>query len=165
MSLKRKAVDLAASDAKKPKANASITSFFAPPKNTSPTTVKSKSTTIVSSGNAVDAKTTTSATTIDGDGNASTVENTEETSVKVPFDKKAWAEKLTAEQKDLLGLEIETLDESWFKELKEHLLSESFLGLKRFLKKEHTAGKQIFPPAADVYSWYALMLNTIYDIV
>jgi len=32
MSLKRKAVDLAAADAKKPKANASITSFFGQPK-------------------------------------------------------------------------------------------------------------------------------------
>ena len=38
---KRKAVDLAASDAKKPKANGSITSFFGAPKNVSGTSATS----------------------------------------------------------------------------------------------------------------------------
>ena len=62
-------------------------------------------------------------------------------------------EKLTPEQKDLLALEIETLDESWLAQLKDEVVSKEFLELKRFLKKEHEQGKQIFPPAPDVYSW------------
>ena len=63
-------------------------------------------------------------------------------------------EKLTQEQKDLLALEIETLDDSWLVQLKDEILSKEFLALKRFLKSEHGAGKKIFPPAPDVYSWY-----------
>jgi uracil-DNA glycosylase len=54
----------------------------------------------------------------------------------------------------LLALEIGTLHESWLKELKDEVTSSSFLNLKRFLKAEHEAGKKIFPPAEDVYSWY-----------
>ena len=70
------------------------------------------------------------------------------------FDKAKWVEKLTPEQKDLLTLEIETLHESWLAQLKDEILSKEFLALKRFLKSEHDAGKKIFPPAPDVYSWY-----------
>ena len=70
------------------------------------------------------------------------------------FDKGKWVEKLTAEQKDLLALEIASLDESWLSQLKDEIVSKDFLDLKRFLKKEHENGKKIFPPAADVYSWY-----------
>ncbi len=69
------------------------------------------------------------------------------------FDVKAWASKLTDEQRELLGLEIATLDSSWFAVLKDELLSKDFLNLKRFLMSEHKSGKQIFPPAQDVYSW------------
>jgi len=139
MSLKRKAVELAASDAKKPKANASITSFFGAPKPVAGSSAKSKITDKADGSNATDTSAPDAA----------------EQSAKVPFDKKAWAEKLTAEQRDLLGLEVETLHETWFKELKDVFLTDSFLGLKRFLKKEYDAGKKIYPPAADVYSWYA----------
>ncbi len=60
---------------------------------------------------------------------------------------------LSGEQKDLLALEIGTLHESWLKELKDELTSSGFLELKKFLKKEHEAGKKIFPLAEDVYSW------------
>lgn len=63
--------------------------------------------------------------------------------------------KLTSEQKELLQLEIDTLDESWLYHLKEELVSPSFLDLKRFLKKEYEGGKKIFPPKEDIYSWYA----------
>lgn len=59
--------------------------------------------------------------------------------------------------KDLLGLEIESLHESWLKELKNEITSKEFLELKRFLKREHEAGKKIFPPAEDVYSWYVYL--------
>lgn len=69
------------------------------------------------------------------------------------FDKDAWAEKLTSEQRELLQLELDTLHESWFGVLKEELLTPRFLELKRFLKKEKEQGKTIFPPEKDIYSW------------
>ncbi|CAK7567692.1 MAG: uracil DNA glycosylase [Sporothrix epigloea] len=69
------------------------------------------------------------------------------------FDKDKWVAKLTAEQQQLLKLEIDTLDKSWLAVLKDELLTPSFLELKRFLSREHMAGKKIFPPPADVYSW------------
>ena len=69
------------------------------------------------------------------------------------FDKAKWVEKLTPEQKELLALEIESLDETWLAQLKDDVLSKDFLELKRFLKKEHEMGRKIFPPPADVYSW------------
>lgn len=78
----------------------------------------------------------------------------EEDEAKPKFDKKAWAEKnLSAEEMELLGLEIHTLDASWFEVLKDELKSKSFLDLKKFLMQEHKSGKTIFPPAEDVYSW------------
>ncbi|MCJ1395828.1 uracil DNA glycosylase [Xylographa bjoerkii] len=117
--LKRKAADLAAADAKKPKANSSITSFFGAPKPSSTTS------------------TTSSAAATPA----------------VKFDKDAWVAKLTDEQKTLLQLEIDTLHESWLAYLKDDVLTEKFLNLKRFLQKEKDAGKQIFPPLEDVYSW------------
>jgi uracil-DNA glycosylase len=127
MSLKRKAGDLATSDAKKPKANGSITSFFGPPKGVSNST-----------------KVTGTSTEPDS-------------AVPGPvskFDKEKWVATLTPEQKDLLKLEIETLHESWLKELKDEVVSREFLELKRFLKREQEAGKKIFPPMEDVYSWF-----------
>lgn len=79
----------------------------------------------------------------------------EEEDAKPKFDKETWAkENLTDEQRELLGLEIQTLDQSWFEVLKDELKSKSFLDLKKFLMAEHKAGKTIFPPAEDVYSWY-----------
>jgi uracil-DNA glycosylase len=69
------------------------------------------------------------------------------------WDKDAWVKKLSEEQKQLLSLEIGTLHESWLKELKDEITSESFLGLKRFLKTEAQSGKKIFPASQDVYSW------------
>ena len=109
MSLKRKAADAALADAKKVKANGSITSFFGPPK----VVAKTISTTKV-------------VTKEDGETTEMVVETFLDEGVKSSrpkFDKKKWAEKLTPEQKELLGLEIETLDESWFAVLKDELLT------------------------------------------
>lgn len=142
MSLKRKAADLATSDAKKPKANASITSFFSAPK----TNASTSTTKVVSK--------TTSTSTVGSSQSSKTASFEEVVTTPVAFDKEAWLKKLTPEQKDLLALEINTLDESWLKELRNDILTKDFLDLKRFLKKEHDQGKKIFPPAADVYSWY-----------
>lgn len=141
MSLKRKAADTALADAKKPKANGNITSFFGPPK----VATKTISTTTKVVAKSADGKTTETL--------VETVVEEEVKSSRPKFDKRKWAEKLTPEQKELLGLEIETMDESWFAVLKDELLTKEFLALKKFLVQEHIAKKQIFPPAEDVYSW------------
>lgn len=125
MSLKRKAETQALTDAKKPKANSSIMSFFGPPK-----TVSSTSNVTATATEAIEPP-------------------------QVKFDKDKWLAKLTDEQKDLLKLEIETLHESWLAQLKDEVTSKEFLELKRFLKKELDSGKKIFPPMEDVYSWCA----------
>jgi len=62
---------------------------------------------------------------------------------------------LTPEQRELLKLEIETLDESWLAQLKDEVVTPEFLALKRFLKKEKESGVQIFPPENEIYSWYS----------
>ncbi|PWY64539.1 uracil-DNA glycosylase [Aspergillus heteromorphus CBS 117.55] len=69
------------------------------------------------------------------------------------FNKLKWVSSLTSEQKELLQLEIDTLDESWLAQLKEELVKPEFLGLKRFLCKERQSGAKIFPPEEEVYSW------------
>ncbi|QKX58944.1 uncharacterized protein TRUGW13939_06072 [Talaromyces rugulosus] len=69
------------------------------------------------------------------------------------FNKEKWVSSLTAEQKELLQLEINTLDESWLAHLKDEVVSPEFLNLKRFLKKEKDSGVTIFPPESDIYSW------------
>ena len=125
MSLKRKAADIVAAEAKKPKANSSITSFFGPPKTSS---------------------------TSSANPSKDSTDPTPAPAVK--FDKEKWVAGLSEEQKALLKLEIETLDESWLAVLKEEITTKSFLDLKKFLKSEAEAGKKIFPPSQDVYSWY-----------
>ncbi|KAI7487801.1 uracil-DNA glycosylase [Hortaea werneckii] len=131
MSLKRKATDLAADAAKKPKANGAITSFFSQPKPNPPTS------------------STNPAVPHTGGDAAPGAEATQ----PVKFDKEAWVAKLTPEQKELLKLEIETLHESWLGALKEEVVSKEFLDLKRFLKRELETGKKVFPPSDDIYSW------------
>jgi len=128
MSLKRKAADIASAEAKKPKANASITSFFGPPK-AAPGAAPGKG------------------------GAAST------------FDKDAWVAKLTDEQRELLKLEIDTLDDSWLPHLKDDLVSKEFLDLKRFIQSEIKSGKKIFPPLSDVYSWYDSICFRVFQLV
>lgn len=72
----------------------------------------------------------------------------------VKFDKQKWVSTLTEDQKKLLQLEIDTLDESWLAHLKDEVTSREFLELKRFLAREMAGPKKIFPPKEDVYSWY-----------
>lgn len=134
MSLKRKAADAAVDAAKKTKTNASITSFFGQPKVNASTTPTSSSPPKSSAPASSPAATTAEVFTS-------------------KFDKDAWVAKLNPEQKQLLALEIGTMDESWLAVLKEELVSREFLDLKRFLKKEVESGKKVFPPSTDVYSW------------
>lgn len=70
------------------------------------------------------------------------------------FNKQKWVDSLTPEQRVLLQLEIDTMDESWLARLKEEVVTPEFLELKRFLKKEKDSGAKIFPPENEVYSWY-----------
>ncbi|KAJ2771076.1 uracil DNA glycosylase [Coemansia nantahalensis] len=51
------------------------------------------------------------------------------------------------------ALELETIDASWLPHLRAELSKPSFRQLKKFLREQHEQGKQIFPPARDVYSW------------
>lgn len=69
------------------------------------------------------------------------------------FDKEKWFATLTPEQKELLQLEMDTMDESWLAQLKDDLTTKEFLNLKRYLKQETESKKKWFPPAEDVYSW------------
>lgn len=121
MASKRKADTLAANDSKKPKKDASLTSFFGQPKITPAAN---------SGSNAAEAE-----------------------GVASKWDKEKWVAGLSAEQKDLLKLEIDTLDPTWLAHLKDEIVTPGFLGLKRFLKKEIDSGKTVFPPMEEVYSW------------
>ncbi|KAF3907760.1 hypothetical protein AA313_de0209826 [Arthrobotrys entomopaga] len=76
-------------------------------------------------------------------------------SPKAPFDKQKWAAGLPADKRELLKLEIDTLDATWLAVLKDALLEPSFLKLKAFLKDEFKANK-VYPPANEVYSWSRL---------
>lgn len=74
------------------------------------------------------------------------------------FDKQKWITSLSGDHKELLKLEIDTMEESWLGALKEMLVSQKFLDLKRFLRDEWAAerngkGPKIFPKMEDVYSW------------
>ncbi|KAL2833233.1 uracil-DNA glycosylase-like protein [Aspergillus cavernicola] len=73
--------------------------------------------------------------------------------VSPSFNKQKWVATLTSEQKELLQLEIDTMDESWLAHLKEEIVKPEFLALKRFLQKEKQSGAKIFPPEEDIYSW------------
>lgn len=135
--LKRKAGDIAtaaaetittAASSKKPKVNANITSFFA----ASPSSTAKVTTTTASTS------------------------NTATSSDPVPtstFDRAKWAAQLSPEVRELLALEIAHLEDGWLAALKEEIVSEGFLGLKRFLRSEKQAGKTIYPPEDEIYSW------------
>ncbi|KAL9113970.1 MAG: hypothetical protein Q9227_002104 [Pyrenula ochraceoflavens] len=114
------------SSSKKTK-NSAITSFFS---NPNPSSAKGSTTSKTSSS---------SSTSLSASGQK--------------FNKQKWVESLTAEQRGLLNLEIETLDESWLAYLKDVLVTREFLGLKGFLKKEVESGKTVYPKAEEIYSW------------
>ncbi|KAJ5387307.1 Uracil-DNA glycosylase [Penicillium cosmopolitanum] len=61
------------------------------------------------------------------------------------FNKEKWVASLKPEQKELLQLEIDTLDESWLAHLKDEIVTPEFLNLKRFLKKEKDSKAKVFP--------------------
>jgi len=82
------------------------------------------------------------------------------------FDTDAWAKTLTDEQRRLLKLELETMHVSWLGALKEVLVTEQFLGLKKFLEEEKKAGKTMYPVEQDIYSWSRYCpLNTVKIVI
>jgi len=82
------------------------------------------------------------------------------------FDKAAWIESLNAEEKDLLKLEIDTLETSWLSVLKDTIKEKYFLDLKRFLRKEKESGQTVYPKEEDIYSWLvSISLNSIWEYV
>ncbi|GME70413.1 hypothetical protein B5S28_g2872 [[Candida] boidinii] len=77
--------------------------------------------------------------------------------ISTDFDKAKWVNSLTPEQKHLLELEINTMDESWLALLHKELTKTYFLNLKKFLETQwNTNGLTIFPPKQDIYSWTRL---------
>ncbi|RVX69872.1 hypothetical protein B0A52_05706 [Exophiala mesophila] len=84
--------------------------------------------------------------------NPSSTTSSPNSSPTIKFDKQKWLAGLNSEQKSLLQLEIDTLDESWLAVLKDEILSREFLDLKRYLQKE-VATQKIYPPMDLVYSW------------
>ncbi|CCH40827.1 hypothetical protein BN7_361 [Wickerhamomyces ciferrii] len=80
--------------------------------------------------------------------------------------KKKFITKLTEEQKHLLSLEINTIEDSWFEVLSDEFLKPYFLSLKKFLITQKTAKHTIFPPENDIYSWSRLTpLNKVKVII
>ena len=150
MVVKRKAAELALADSKKPKVNGSITAFFGAPKPAAPAATGT-------------AAISTATPTKDADGTTTTAGVAALPATSAPalpkFDKEKWVAKLSEEQRELLQLEIETLDESWLAALKDDVTSKSFLELKRFLKKEKESKQTVFPPEKDIYSWYAPQMS------
>ncbi|KAI1209732.1 uracil-DNA glycosylase [Annulohypoxylon truncatum] len=128
-SLKRKN-DSAPDSNKKPKVNASITSFFGAPKS--------------SPGGAPPSSPLSGAAASKSDGASAAA---------LKFDKAKWVAGLTPEQKRHLQLEIQTLDPSWLAHLKDEIVTPEFIELKKFLESEIKSGKKVFPPREDVYSW------------
>jgi uracil-DNA glycosylase len=132
--LKRKAEPSTASssDLKKPKKDASLTSFFGAPK-------------------------TASASLQHATSQSSTAASSQPPLAK--FDKEKWVSGLSDEQRKLLKLEIDTLDSSWLAYLREDVVHKDFLELKRFLQREIDSGMKIFPPLEEVYSWLVECLS------
>lgn len=65
---------------------------------------------------------------------------------------------LSTEDRELLSLELDTLDRSWLPVLLPTIRSTEYKQLKRFLWQQNWRGADhvhpsIFPPAADVFSW------------
>lgn len=70
--------------------------------------------------------------------------------------KRRFAKTLTAEERGLLALELETLEDGWFEALHREFTKPYFLELKRFLRREWGGTTPIFPPQKDIYSWSRL---------
>lgn len=73
------------------------------------------------------------------------------------WNKDQWVSGLPAETKELLQLEIDTLEDSWLEVLRFEIMKPYFLSLKKFLRTcKDSQGPAIYPPENDIYSWSRL---------
>lgn len=70
---------------------------------------------------------------------------------KFNFNKQAWVDSLSTEQRKLLSLEINTMHITWLAALHLELTKPYFLKLKQFLHLQ--SNKTVFPPPGHIYSW------------
>ena len=66
-----------------------------------------------------------------------------------------FSEHLSTNLRDLLSLEVNTIDDSWFPHLMDEFKKPYFVKLKQFITKEQT-DHTVFPPPNDIYSWSRL---------
>ncbi|KAG0674611.1 uracil DNA glycosylase [Pichia californica] len=90
------------------------------------------------------------------DENEEKTTNNNSNDSKSIFNKEKYIESLTTEQKYLLDLEINTMEDSWFELLHKEFTKPYFIELKKFLIKEWNSNTPIFPPREDIYSWTRL---------
>lgn len=69
---------------------------------------------------------------------------------------KTGSESNFAVSEDLLQLEHKTITENWMQILQVEFRKPYFASLKKFLQAEKAAGKKIYPPEEDIYSWTRL---------
>lgn len=67
--------------------------------------------------------------------------------------KQDFIKKLSDEEKELLELEINTMEDLWFEKLHKEFTKPYFLKLKKFLKTQYDNKVLVFPPKEDIYSW------------
>lgn len=72
------------------------------------------------------------------------------------FNKEKWLGGLSAEERQLLALEINTMHITWLAHLHKELTKPYFLKLKRFLRAQSEAKKVVFPPPGHIYAWLHL---------
>ncbi|PKC01956.1 uracil-DNA glycosylase [Rhizophagus irregularis] len=61
--------------------------------------------------------------------------------------------KIGNENKELLSLEIKTMNSEWLKVLSGEMQKPYFIELKKYLQNEKANNKKIFPPEPEIYSW------------
>lgn len=84
--------------------------------------------------------------------------------MKHGFNKQEWLKSLTAEQKQLLLLEIKYINITWLTFLHKELTKPYFIRLKEFLQSQ--SAKTVFPPNDQIYSWSHLTpLNKIKCVI
>ncbi|CAB4404110.1 unnamed protein product [Rhizophagus irregularis] len=61
--------------------------------------------------------------------------------------------KIRNENKELLSLEIKTMNSEWLKVLSGEMQKPYFIELKKYLQNEKANNKKIYPPEPEIYSW------------
>ncbi|CCC71581.1 hypothetical protein NCAS_0H02710 [Naumovozyma castellii] len=83
-------------------------------------------------------------------GNESKISDIPESNLKTQF-----RASLDNDTSALLSCELDTMEDSWFAQLKDEFKKPYFLQLKKFVTEEQKKQK-VFPPSRDIYSWTRL---------